>query len=157
MSAPFLLAKGQDEILFDPKMGNRHGLVAGATGTGKTITLQTLAENFSTLGVPVFLADIKGDLSGIAKPGSATPKVAERLKALGITDRAFTGFPVTFWDIFGQSGHPVRATISEMGPLLLARVLNLNDTQEGVLQILFKVADEHQLPLLDLEDLQEML
>jgi DNA helicase HerA-like ATPase len=157
MSTPFLLAQGADEILFDPRMGNRHGLIAGATGTGKTITLQGLAENFSALGVPVFLADIKGDLSGLAQPGSATPKVAERLKALGLADHAFTGYPVTFWDIFGKSGHPIRATISEMGPLLLARVLNLNDTQEGVLQILFKIADDHGLLLLDLEDLREML
>lgn len=157
MSEPFLLAKGATELFFTPKMGNRHGLIAGATGTGKTVTLQTLAENFSALGVPVFLADIKGDLSGIAKAGSATPKVTERLKALGITDHAYTAFPVTFWDIFGKSGHPIRATISEMGPLLLSRVLNLNDTQEGVLQLLFKVADDHGLLLLDLEDLREML
>lgn len=157
MSTPFLLAKGDSEILFYPAMGNRHGLVAGATGTGKTVTLQALAENFSAQGVPVFLADIKGDLSGIAKPGSATPKVAERLKALGIETPAFAGFPVVFWDIFGRSGHPVRATISEMGPLLLARVLNLNDTQEGVLQLLFKVADDHGLLLLDIADLREML
>ncbi len=157
MSTPFLLAKGQDELFFDPKMANRHGLIAGATGTGKTITLQGLAENFSALGVPVFMADIKGDLSGIAKPGSATPKVAERLKTLGLADHAFSGYPVTFWDIFGKSGHPIRATISEMGPLLLARVLNLNDTQEGVLQILFKVADDNGLLLLDLEDLREMV
>lgn len=138
-------------------MANRHGLIAGATGTGKTITLQGLAENFSALGVPVFMADIKGDLSGLAKAGSATPKVAERIKALGLTDHAFVGYPVTFWDIFGKSGHPIRATISEMGPLLLARVLNLNDTQEGVLSMLFKIADDHGLLLLDLEDLREML
>jgi len=157
MSSPFLLAKGTDEIFFDPKMGNRHGLIAGATGTGKTITLQGLAENFSALGVPVFLADIKGDLSGLAKPGSATPKVAERIKSLGLADHAFTGYPVTFWDIFGKSGHPIRATVSEMGPLLLSRVLNLNDTQEGVLSMLFKIADDHGLLLLDLEDLREML
>jgi DNA helicase HerA-like ATPase len=157
MASPFLLAKGDHDIFFDPKMGNRHGLIAGATGTGKTVTLQGLAENFSALGVPVFLADIKGDLSGIAKPGGASAKVTERLKSLGLTDFAFTGYPVTFWDIFGKSGHPIRATISEMGPLLLARVLNLNDTQEGVLQILFKIADDHGLLLLDLEDLREML
>jgi len=157
MSAPFLLAKGQTELFFTPKMGNRHGLVAGATGTGKTITLQGLAENFSALGVPVFLADIKGDLGGLAKPGSATPKVAERIKTLGLADHTFTGFPVAFWDIFGKSGHPIRATVSEMGPLLLARVLNLNDTQEGVLAMLFKIADDHGLLLLDLEDLREML
>jgi hypothetical protein len=157
MPAPFLLAKADTEIFFEPKMANRHGLIAGATGTGKTITLQSLAENFSQLGVPVFLSDIKGDLSGISQPGSATQKVAERLKLLGITDHAFKGYPVTFWDIFGKSGHPIRATISEMGPVLIARVLNLNDTQEGVLQILFKVADEGGLLLVDMEDLREML
>ena len=157
MPQPFLLAKNDTEVFFEPKMANRHGLIAGATGTGKTVTLQALAEHFSTAGVPVFLSDIKGDLSGLAAAGSATPKVSERLKVLGITDHAFKGYPVTFWDIFGKSGHPVRSTISEMGPLLLARVLNLNDTQEGVLQILFKVADEGGLLLLDLEDLREML
>ena len=157
MPSPFLLAKGDHEILFEPRMGNRHGLIAGATGTGKTITLQSLAENFSALGVPVFMADIKGDLSGIAKPGGASAKVNERVKSLGLTGHTFAGYPVVFWDIFGKSGHPIRSTIIEMGPLLLSRVLNLNDTQEGVLQILFKIADEHQLPLLDLEDLQEML
>jgi DNA helicase HerA-like ATPase len=157
MPAPFLLAKADIEIFFEPKMANRHGLIAGATGTGKTITLQSLAENFSQLGVPVFLSDIKGDLSGLAQPGSATPKIAERLKLLGIGDHAFKGFPVTFWDIFGKSGHPIRATISEMGPVLLSRVLNLNETQEGVLQILFKVADEGGLLLVDMEDLREML
>jgi DNA helicase HerA-like ATPase len=157
MSAPFLLAKGPDDLFFTPKMGNRHGLIAGATGTGKTITLQGLAESFSALGVPVFLADIKGDLSGMAKAGTATPKVAERLKALGLADHTFTGFPVTFWDIFGKSGHPIRTTLSEMGPLLLSRVLNLNETQEGLMHLLFKVADDHGLLLLDLEDLREML
>ncbi len=157
MSAPFLLAKSTTELFFHPKMGNRHGLIAGATGTGKTITLQSLAENFSALGVPVFLADIKGDLSGLAQPGGASAKVNERIKSLGLADHTFTGFPVTFWDIFGKSGHPIRATVSEMGPLLLARVLNLNDTQEGVLSMLFKIADDHGLLLLDLEDLREML
>ncbi len=157
MAEPFFLAQGAEPILFFPRMGNRHGLIAGATGTGKTVTLQALAENFSNIGVPVFMADIKGDLSGIAKPGTATPKVSERLQKLGITDHAFSGFPVTFWDIFGKSGHPIRATISEMGPLLLSRVLNLNDTQEGVLSLLFKIADDHGLLLLDLEDLREML
>ncbi len=157
MVEPFVLAQGPNPIFFNARMGNRHGLIAGATGTGKTVTLQALAENFSALGVPVFMADIKGDLSGIAKAGSATPKVAERLQKLGTRDHAFAGFPVTFWDIFGKSGHPIRATISEMGPLLLSRVLNLNDTQEGVLSLLFKIADDHGLLLLDLEDLREML
>ena len=157
MSSSFLVAKGADEILFAPRMGNRHGLIAGATGTGKTITLQAFAEHFSALGVPVFLADIKGDLSGLAKPGGTAPRIAERLKTLGLADHASKGFPVAFWDIFGASGHPVRTTISEMGPLLLARVLNLNDTQEGVLAMLFKIADDHGLLLLDLEDIREML
>ncbi len=157
MPSPFLIAKGELELFFDPKMANRHGLIAGATGTGKTITLQGIAENFSALGVPVFLADIKGDLSGLAKPGGASAKVNERIKSLGLVDHTFTGYPVAFWDIFGKSGHPIRATISEMGPLLLARVLNLNGTQEGVLAMLFKIADDHGLLLLDLEDLREML
>lgn len=157
MAEPFLLAQGTEPILFNPRMGNRHGLIAGATGTGKTVTLQALAESFSSIGVPVFMSDIKGDLSGIAKPGGANPKIAERLQKLGISDRPFAGFPVTFWDILGKSGHPVRATVSEMGPLLLSRVLNLNDTQEGVLQVLFRVADEGGLLLLDLDDLREML
>ena len=157
MSTPFIIAKGRDELFFDPKMANRHGLIAGATGTGKTITLQGLAENFSTLGIPVFMSDIKGDLSGLAKPGASNPKIDERLKLLGLDNFKFTGFPVTFWDIFGENGHPIRASISELGPLLLARVLGLNDTQEGVLQILFRVADDHGLLLLDLEDLREML
>ena len=157
MSTPFLIAKGQDEIFFDPKMANRHGLIAGATGTGKTITLQGLAENFSRIGVPVFMADVKGDLSGMAQPGTPNPKIDERIKQLALDDFKFTGFPVTYWDIFGENGHPIRATISEMGPLLLARVLGLNDTQEGVLQILFRVADENGLLLLDLDDLREML
>jgi DNA helicase HerA-like ATPase len=157
MSQPFLLAKGTTEIFFEPKMGNRHGLIAGATGTGKTITLQGLAENFSTLGVPVFMADIKGDLSGLARPGGTSAKVNERINSLGLEGHTFAGFPVTFWDIFGNSGHPIRATVSEMGPLLLSRVLNLNDTQEGVLAMLFKIADDHGLLLLDLEDLREMV
>ena len=157
MSTPFLIAKGRDELFFDPKMANRHGLIAGATGTGKTITLQGLAENFSALGIPVFMSDIKGDLSGLAKPGASNPKIDARIKQLGLGDFTFTGFPVTFWDIFGESGHPIRASISELGPLLLARVLGLNDTQEGVLQILFRVADDHGLLLLDLEDLRAML
>ena len=157
MTAPFLIAKGQDEIFFDPKMANRHGLIAGATGTGKTITLQGLAENFSRIGVPVFMADVKGDLSGMAQPGTPNPKIDERIKQLALDGFTFTGSPVTYWDIFGENGHPIRATISEMGPVLLARVLGLNDTQEGVLQILFRVADENGLLLLDLDDLREML
>ncbi len=157
MSAPFLLAKSSTEILFDPAMANRHGLIAGATGTGKTVTLQSLAEQFSAIGVPVFMADVKGDLSGVAKPGGANPKVAERVKQLGLTDRVPTAFPVVFWDVFGESGHPIRATVSEMGPLLLSRLLNLNDTQAGVLALAFKIADENGLLLLDLKDLTALL
>jgi hypothetical protein len=157
MSEPFLLAQASDPIYFQPKMGNRHGLIAGATGTGKTVTIRVLAEHFSQLGIPVFMADVKGDLSGLAKPGTANPKIDERVKSMHLDGFAFAGFPVTFWDIFGAGGHPVRATISELGPLLLARILSLNETQEGVLNILFRVADEHGLLLLDLEDLREML
>jgi uncharacterized protein len=140
---------------------NRHGLIAGATGTGKTVTLQGIAESFSAAGVPVFVADVKGDLSGIAMPGSPTFKHAEKLesraKELGITDYAYTDNPVIFWDLFGEQGHPIRTTISEMGPLLLARLLDLNETQEGVLQIIFKYADENGLLLLDLGDLTALL
>ena len=138
-------------------MANRHGLVAGATGTGKTVTLQVLSENFSRLGVPVFVADVKGDLSGISKPGTDNPKIEERVQALGLSDFTFEGSPVTFWDVFGQEGHPVRTTISEMGPLLLSRLLGLNDTQSGVLTLVFKIADEERLLLLDLKDLRSML
>ena len=137
-------------------MSNRHGLIAGATGTGKTVTLQLLAENFSAMGVPVFLADIKGDLSGISQPGGQSPKAQERAKMLKLTDYTPAGCPVTFWDVFGQKGHPVRATISEMGPLMLARLLQLNDIQGGVLNIIFRIADENGLLLLDMKDLRAM-
>ncbi|WP_242118703.1 helicase HerA-like domain-containing protein [Sphingomonas lacusdianchii] len=143
------------------KRANRHGLIAGATGTGKTVTLQGLAENFSAAGVPVFVADVKGDLSGIAMAGSATAKphaaFAERAAAIGDSDWQYRDTPVVFWDLFGEAGHPIRATVSEMGPLLLSRMLNLNDVQEGVLSIAFHVADEDGLLLLDLDDLQAML
>ena len=157
MSEPFLIAKGQDDVLFDPKMGNRHGLVAGATGTGKTVSLQVLAENFSSIGVPVFLADVKGDLSGIAKSGAANSKIDARVKQLGLSDFQFEGYPVEFWDLFGENGHPVRTTISEMGPLLLGRILNLNDTQEAVLNMVFHISDQSGLLLLDLKDLRAAL
>ena len=153
---PFFIAQGTAECNFLPQMANRHGLVAGATGTGKTITLRVLAENFSAIGVPVFLADVKGDLGGLAKPGATHPKVLERAEQLGL-EISPNGFPVTFWDVFGKTGHPVRATISDMGPLLLARLLNLNETQEGVLNVVFHVADDEGLLLLDLKDLQAML
>ncbi len=142
------------------KFGNRHGLIAGATGTGKTITLQILAEGFSAEGVPVFMADVKGDLSGIGAPGSETSRLHEpfmaRARTIGL-DLVYRTFPVTYWDIFGQQGHPIRATVAEMGPLLLARILDLNDAQEGVLNVAFRLADEEQLPLLDLKDLQALM
>ena len=140
-----------------PRMANRHGLITGATGTGKTVTLQTIAESFSNIGVPVFMGDIKGDLSGVSQVGGNNPKVQDRLKLLGIGDHKFENHPVTFWDVFGEQGHPLRATVSEMGPLLIARLLNLNDTQTGVLTIAFKVADDNGLLLLDLKDLRAML
>ena len=157
MADPFLLAQNDKPLFFLPKMANRHGLIAGATGTGKTITLRVLAEQFSAIGVPVFMADVKGDLSGLVKAGGGNPKVEERVKSMTIDGFQYAGFPVTFWDVFGASGHPVRATISEMGPLLLGRLLNLNDTQEGVLHLVFKIADDNGLLLLDLKDLRAIL
>ncbi len=157
MSDPILIAKsGKDEVFLLPQMANRHGLITGATGTGKTVTLQSLAQGFSQRGVPVFMADVKGDLAGISQPGASTGKAADRFKQLEIS-HAYEAVPVTFWDVFGESGHPVRATISEMGPLLLSRLLNLNDTQAGVLTIAFKVADDPGLLLLDMKDLRAML
>jgi uncharacterized protein len=157
VSEPFAFAKSDQVILMYPQMSNRHGLIAGATGTGKTVTLQVLAEHFSDLGVPIFMADVKSDLSGISQPGQDNPKILDRVKKLGIDGYTHRGFPVTFWDVFGEEGHPVRSTISEMGPLLLGRMLNLNDTQEGVLNIIFKVADDQGLLLLDMKDLRAML
>ncbi|MEM8622129.1 MAG: helicase HerA-like domain-containing protein [Pseudomonadota bacterium] len=136
---------------------NRHGLIAGATGTGKTVTLQILAEGFSKAGVPVFMADVKGDLSGISQPGEAKDFLFKRAEKIGLADYAFTPAPTVFWDVFGEKGHPIRATISEMGPLLLAQLLDLNETQEGVLAIAFAVADDEGLALLDLDDLRAML
>ena len=126
----------EQEFHFLPQMANRHGLIAGATGTGKTVSLQVLAEHFSSIGVPVFMADVKGDLSGLCTPGATSTKMQSRLDMLSITDHTFHGFPVMFWDIFGTQGHPVRATVSDMGPLLFSRLLNLNETQAGVLQII---------------------
>ena len=155
MPEPLLIAKNADaELALLPALANRHGLITGATGTGKTVTLQTMAERLSSIGVPVFMADIKGDLSGIARPGKPAPKIAERLKLLGLEEPSWAGCPVTCWDVFGAKGHPVRATVSDMGPLLLARMLNLNDTQEGVLQLVFKIADDNGLLLLDMKDLR---
>lgn len=157
MGQPLLIGRGQWEQYLLPEMANRHGLIAGATGTGKTVTLQVMAEQFSRRGVPVFAADVKGDLSGLSQPGSPNPKLAERIEKLGLSDFQFGGCPVVFWDVFGELGHPVRTTVSEMGPLLLARLLNLNDTQSGVLSLAFRIADDNGLLLLDLKDLQAML
>src|SRR5438874_5649455 len=157
MAEPILVAQSKQPIYLLPKMANRHGLIAGATGTGKTVTLQTLAENFSARGVPVFMADVKGDLAGLSQPGANNPKVVERARELGISDFKGVACPVVFWDVFGQLGHPVRATVSDMRPLLLGRLLELNDTQEGVLNMVFKIADENGLLLLDLKDLRSML
>jgi DNA helicase HerA-like ATPase len=148
---------GTRQILLNAGMANRHGLITGATGTGKTVTLQVLAESFSRLGVPVFTADIKGDLSGLAGAGKAHPKITERLDYIQIPDHPFEGSPVLFWDVFGKQGHAVRTTVSEMGPTLLANLLELNETQEGVLQIAFSLADDEGLLLLDLKDLRAML
>ena len=147
---------GGDVVLL-PKYGNRHGLVAGATGTGKTVTLMTLAEGFSRIGVPVFLADVKGDVAGLAVPGTPSEKLAARIAQLGMADYRNEAAPVVFWDLWGKAGHPVRTTVSEMGPTLLARILELNDTQAGVLDIVFKLADDRGLLLLDLEDLRALL
>ena len=159
MTEPTLLpiAKNKNFLGLLPRMANRHGLIAGATGTGKTVTLRVFAEHFSRIGVPVFMADVKGDLSGLAKAGGDHPKVMERVETLGLEDFQPQGFPVVFWDLFGEQGHPVRTTISEMGPLLLARLLDLNPTQTGILTLVFKVADDQGLLLLDLKDLQALI
>jgi uncharacterized protein len=157
MIDPLLIARGSSPLFLFPQMANRHGLVAGATGTGKTVTLQVMAEAFSRIGVPVFAADVKGDLSGISQAGICNPKIDERVKKVKFSGFSYAACPVTFWDVFGDQGHPVRATISEMGPLLLARLLNLNDVQESVLALVFKIADDHGLLLLDVKDLQAML
>ena len=158
MADPILVAQHGDvfcELL--PALANRHGLITGATGTGKTITLQTLAESFSRLGVPVFLADVKGDLTGITQPGAVSAKLAALLKERGLPEPKSAKCPATLWDVFGASGHPVRATVTDMGPLLLARMLALNETQAGVLNLVFKIADDNGLALLDMKDLRAML
>jgi len=158
MAEPALLiGKGEDAALLRLAMANRHGLIAGATGTGKTVTLRVMAELLSETGVPVFMADIKGDLSGIARAGEANEKFAARAAELGAADFEFASSPVLFWDVFGEAGHPLRATISEMGPLMLARLLDLNEIQTGVLNIVFKVADDEGLLLVDLKDLRALL
>jgi DNA helicase HerA-like ATPase len=157
MTEPMRIARSQDFLYLLPRMANRHGLIAGATGTGKTVTLQTLAEHFSRIGVPVFMADVKGDLSGMGFPGGGNAKVEARVAELGIPDFEYAASPVVFWDVFGSKGHPVRTTIAELGPLLLARMLNLNDVQSGVLTAIFRIADDKGWLLLDLKDLRAML
>ena len=158
MADPLVIAKaGELDLALLPALANRHGCITGATGTGKTITLQVLAEHFSRIGVPVFMADVKGDLTGICKPGTLSERMKKRLDSLKLPEPAWAGCPVTLWDVWGEQGHPVRATISDMGPLLLARLLNLNETQEGVLSMAFKIADDNGLLLLDLKDLRAML
>ena len=158
MTEPFLIAKNQAiESFLRPDKANRHGLITGATGTGKTITLQTMAEGFSRIGVPVFMADVKGDLTGISQKGSIGEKLAKVIAERGLATPVAAAYPTTLWDVFGQQGHPVRATVSDLGPLLLARMLNLNETQAGVLQLVFKVADDQGLLLLDMKDLRAML
>jgi len=159
MAQPLPIARTADgtELSLLPALSNRHGLITGATGTGKTVTLQVMAEQFSRIGVPSFLADVKGDLAGLAAAGAATPKLAERVKSLKLDLPAFAACPVVFWDVFAKSGHPVRATVSDMGPLLLSRLFQLNETQAGVLTLVFKIADDNGFPLLDTKDLRAML
>ena len=152
-----LVGRGEGPLHLLLSMANRHGLIAGATGTGKTVSLQVLAEGFSRRGVPVFMADVKGDLSGISQPGETKPKLLERARQVGLEDFAPGAYPTVFWDLFGEQGHPIRATVSDMGPVLLARLLELNDVQEGVLNIAFKLADDQGLLLLDLKDLRTLL
>jgi hypothetical protein len=158
MTTPLIIAMSQGrEITLLPQMANRHGLITGATGTGKTVTLQKMAESFASIGVPVFMADVKGDLSGIGAAGVSSEKLLKRLEGIGVKEFNPRSNTTVFWDVYGKSGHPVRATISDMGPLLLARLLNLNETQSGVLQIVFKIADDNGLLLLDLKDLRAMI
>lgn len=158
MITPLVVAKNvHHQLALLPALLNRHGCITGATGTGKTVTLQVIAQALSDIGVPVFMSDVKGDLSGIAKAGTMSARMKERLDSIGVDEPAWAASPVTFWDVFGEKGHPVRATISDLGPLLLARMLNLNDTQEGVLQLVFRIADDHGMLLLDTKDLRAML
>ena len=158
MGTPLCIAKNTDleDVVILPEMLNRHGLITGATGTGKTVTLQKMAEAFSSAGIPVFVADVKGDLSGVSMPAAASEKLNARLEKINVTNWQPSTNPAVFWDVFGEKGHPVRATISDMGPLLLSRLLNLNDTQTGVLQIIFKIADDNDMLLLDMKDLRAM-
>ncbi len=152
-----LVGKGEHQVFLDPRYANRHGLIAGATGTGKTVSLQVLAEGFSRLGVPVFMADVKGDISGISQAGIPHPKIDERIEAIGIENFCLEGSPTIFWDLYGDQGHPIRATVSDMGPTMLSRLMDLNETQEGVLAIAFKFADDEGMLILDLKDLQSTL
>ena len=151
------LAKSDEKVFLEPKMANRHGFIAGASGTGKTITLKVLAESFSQLGVPVFLADIKGDLAGMCKAGVHSESMEKRINKLGIEDWRYRVFPTRFWDIYGEYGHPVRTTVSEMGPMLLSRLMDLSDVQSDVLNLVFKIADDKGLLLIDIKDLKAML
>ena len=148
---------GTSTVYLDATMANRHGMVAGATGTGKTVTLQILAENFSKIGVPVFLSDVKGDVSGVGKAATPHPKIDERIATIGIEDYQMSPSPVVFWDLFGKKGHPIRTTVSEIGPLLLSSLLELNDTQTGIIYSCFKIADDEGMLILDLKDLRSML
>ncbi len=157
MAVPMIIAKGDSEFQMVPRMVSRHGLIAGATGTGKTVTLQTIAENLSASGIPVFLADVKGDLAGLSQAGGGNPKIQERVELLKLAGFAHRGSPVAFWDVTGAGGHPVRATVSDMGPLLLGRILALNEVQTGVLTLIFKIADDGGLLLLDLKDLRALV
>jgi DNA helicase HerA-like ATPase len=158
MAEPLLIARnGNVEVSLLPGLANRHGLITGATGTGKTVTLQVIAERMSAIGVPVFMADVKGDLAGLSQPGSASPKLAQRLSQLGLPTPTWAAFPTVFWDVFGEQGNPLRATVSDLGPLLLARILGLNDVQSGVLALVFKIADDNGLLLLDIKDLRALL
>lgn len=158
MTDPILVAKNaKAELVLLPQLANRHGLITGATGTGKTVTLQTIAQGLSKIGVPVFLADVKGDLTGISQPGQSNDKLKARLQERGLDEPQWDGCPVTLWDVYGERGHPVRATVSDMGPLMLSRMLELNDIQTGVLNLVFKIADDSGLALLDMKDLRAML
>jgi len=152
----FIGKSGKDEVL-DPRLANRHGLITGATGTGKTVTLQVIAEGLSRIGVPVFCADVKGDLSGISQIGVPSPPLEARAQQIGLTDYKHEQFPIMFWDLFGEAGHPIRATIKSMGPLIVSRLLDVNDVQEGIINIVFRLAEDEKIPLIDLEDLRALL
>ena len=157
MTAQLMIGKGRESVFLLPNMANRHGLIAGATGTGKTVTLRVLAEQCSAQGIPVFLADVKGDLASISQPGTDQGRIGERARQLGLEAFSPKGFPSVYWDVFGEQGHPVRTTVSEMGPLLLSRLLDLNETQAGIMTLAFRIADDEGLLLLDFKDLRAMI